>query len=97
MEVKKEINVEDKKSNLSMENRKKLSLTGVIEVLSFDEDKIILNTFLGGLTIKGEKLKMNKLDVQNGEVKIIGCINSYVYSGVEAKKDNRSLLKRLFK
>ena len=97
MEAKKELIVEDKKSNLSMENRKKLSLTGVVEVLSFDEDKIILNTSLGGLTIKGEKLKMNKLDVQNGEVVIIGLINSYVYSGVEAKKGNESLLKRLFK
>ena len=54
--------VQDNKSSLSLENRKKLTLSGVIEVMSFDEEKIDLTTKLGNLTIKGEELKMNKLD-----------------------------------
>ncbi len=97
MEFKKDIKVEEKKSSLSLENRKKLALTGVVEVISFNEAVIMLNTNLGSMTIKGEGLRMNKLDVQNGEVMIAGTINSCVYSGVEIKKDNESILKKLFK
>lgn len=97
MDIKKEINTDDKKSNLFIENRKKVSITGVLEVLSFDDEKIMLNTVLGGLVIKGTKLKMNKLDVQNGDVIIVGNINSCVYSNVEAKKKSEGFLKSLFK
>jgi sporulation protein YabP len=97
MELKKDIKTEERKSNLSLENRKKLALTGVIEVISFNETVIMLNTSLGSMTIKGEGLRMNKLDVQNGEVMIVGTINSCIYSGAEIKKDNESILKKLFK
>ncbi|SHK04247.1 sporulation protein YabP [Clostridium cavendishii DSM 21758] len=98
MENKKEIKQEDVKSNLSLENRKKLNLTGVIEVLSFDDEKILLNTVLGMLTVKGEGLKMNKLDVQNGDVIISGNVSYIVYSGSEIKKKQKqSLFSRLFK
>lgn len=97
MEAKKEMKIEDKKSNLILENRKKLSLNGVIEVISFNEAQIILTTCLGMLTIKGEGLKMNKLDVQNGEVNIMGMINSFVYSGVKDKQDKESIFEKLFK
>ena len=87
---------EEKKSNLSLENRKKLTLTGVVEVLNFDEEKISLTTNNGNLNIKGEGLKMNKLDVQNGDVIIVGTISSMVYTGKSAKKDKGNLLKKLF-
>ena len=97
MEAKREIKIEDKKSNLTLENRKRLALTGVVEVISFNENVIMLNTNLGSLTIKGEGLRMNKLDVQNGEVMIAGMINSCIYSGAEIKKDDESIFKKLFK
>lgn len=97
MDSKKEVKTEEKKSLLSLENRKKMSLSGVIEVVSFNESQIILNTNNGGLVIKGEGLKMNKLDVQNGEVVIVGQVNSFVYSGTYSKKDNESILTKLFK
>ena len=88
---------EESKSNLSLENRKKLSLTGVLEVISFDDEKISLNTTLGNMCVKGEGLKMNKLDVQNGNVIIIGSIISMVYSGKNGKKsDKQSIIKRIF-
>lgn len=97
MEKKVENKIEDKKSNLSLENRKKLILSGVVEVISFDEEKIDLTTNLGNLTIKGEELKMNKLDVQNGDVIIIGSISSMIYNGKEVKKSKESIISRLFK
>jgi sporulation protein YabP len=92
-----EIKKEEKKSNLTLENRKRLVLNGVVEVVSFNEEKILLNTIQGILTIKGVELKMNKLDVQNGDVVIVGKIDSFSYSGSEAKQNNENILKKLFK
>lgn len=97
MEKKTDNRIDDSKSNLVLENRKKLTLSGVVEVISFDEQKIDLTTNLGNLTIKGEELKMNKLDVQNGDVIIAGIIVSVVYNGKTTKKSNESIIKRLFK
>jgi len=87
---------EENKSSLSLENRKKLTLTGIVEVISFDDQKISLNTKLGNLSIKGEGLKMNKLDVQNGDVIITGTILSMIYSGKNVVKNKENIIKRLF-
>lgn len=97
MEKKIDIKAEDPKSNIILENRKKLTLTGAEEVISFDDEKILLNTKLGFLTIKGSELKMNKLDVQNGDLIIVGNISSIVYSGKELKKEKENIISRLFK
>lgn len=94
---KKEINIEHKKSLLSLESRKKLILTGIIEVVSFNEEQIILNTSLGILSIKGKDLKMNKLDVQNGDVVIIGVINACIYTSGEPKRKRQNLMSKIFK
>lgn len=94
---KKDIKYEDRKSNLSLENRKKLILSGVKEVISFNDTEIILNTNLGNLDIKGENLKMNKLDVQNGDVVIVGVITACIYEDNEIKKNKQSIISKLFK
>lgn len=96
MEVKRE-NVENKKSSLMLEDRKKLMLTGVAEVICFDDKMITLDTNLGTLTIRGQELKMQKLDVQNGDVAIIGHVNSCTYTTTESKKDSESIIARLFR
>lgn len=87
---------EEKNNNLTLNNRKKLNLTGVLEVVSYDDEKIQLNTNLGSLDIKGSSLKINKLDVQNGDVIIMGMINSMVYSDKNINKDKKSFMKKLF-
>lgn len=97
MEKKSEGRLEEPRGNIILENRKKLVLTGAEEVISFDDEKILLNTSLGFLTIKGSELKMNKLDVQNGDVIIVGNVSSIVYSGKEVKKEKESIISRLFK
>ncbi len=97
MENKDENKLNDRNSNLSLENRKKLILSGVIEVISFDSQKIDLTTVLGNLSIKGSDLKMNKLDVKNGDVIINGSIDSMVYNEKEVKKSKESIISRLFK
>lgn len=97
MERKIENKVENSKGNITLENRNRLTLTGVEEVISFDDEKILLNTKLGALTIKGSELKMNKLDVQNGDVIIIGSVASIVYSGKAIKKEKENIITKLFK
>lgn len=87
---------EIKKSSLSLENRKKLTLTGIVEVINFDDETISLNTRLGNLTVKGDGLKMDKLDVQNGDVIISGMISSLVYSNKGIKNNKESFIKRIF-
>lgn len=88
---------EIKKSNLSLWNREKLTLTGIIEVISFDEERIFLITTLGNIDIKGENLKMNKLDVQNGDVIITGLIVSISYSNKDISKNKENIIKKIFK
>ena len=48
--------------NIIMENREKISVTGVIDIHSFDDELVLVQTDLGILTIKGDDLKMNKLN-----------------------------------
>ena len=97
MEARKEIKIEDKKSNLTLENRRKLTINGVIEVINFNENQILLNTDVGTLMVKGKELKMNKLDVQNGDVIITGKVDSFVYTSDKSKVKKDSILSRLFK
>lgn len=96
MEVKKQP-IENKRSTITLENRSRLVLSGVVEVICFDDKVIILDTTLGALTIKGQDLKMQKLDVQNGDVIIVGLINSCVYSTMQSKKEKDSIIARLFR
>lgn len=87
---------QSKNSNLLLENRKRLTITGTIEVIAFDEEKIILSTTLGRLDIKGTGLRIDKLDVQNGDLTINGTINSMVYSSKNINTNKQSIIKRIF-
>ncbi|APC42387.1 sporulation protein YabP [Clostridium estertheticum] len=97
MEAKKETKIEDKKSNLTLENRRKLTINGVIEVINFNENQILLNTDVGIMMVKGQELKMNKLDVQNGDVIITGKVDSFVYMSDKGKVKKDSIIARLFR
>lgn len=83
--------------NIILENRKKLSISGVLDVLSFDDQIIILETDLGMLTVKGEDLRINKLSIDTTEVVIEGEINNLSYSEKQDKKTSGSLLGKIFK
>ena len=72
--------------NLIMENREKLTLTGVIDIHSFDDEMVLVETQMGILTIKGNDLKMNKLNLDNNELSVEGKISALVYSETEIAK-----------
>ena len=63
-----------------MDNRKKGSITGVADVISFDLKEILLETTMGMLTIKGQDLKVTRLSVEKGEVDLTGQIDSMTYT-----------------
>ena len=84
--------------NLILENREKLTITGVIDVLSFDDQIVIVETQLGLLTVKGGDLRINKLSIDSLEVIIEGEIFSLGYSNEDiGRKNNGSLLGKIFK
>ncbi len=81
--------------NLIMENRARLSVSGVEDVESFNEEEIILHTQMDTLVITGQDLKINKLSVDTGEVAIEGAIDCLKY--VATRYDKGSFISRLFK
>lgn len=84
--------------NIILENREKLSITGVNDVLSFDDQIVILDTELGLLSIKGENLKINKLSVDTGEVIVEGDIINIGYSDKDiSQKSNGGFFGKIFK
>ena len=66
--------------NVILENREKLTISGVLDVLSFDDQIVILETELGLLTVKGENLRINKLSLDTTEVIVEGTIFNLAYS-----------------
>ena len=83
--------------NLILENREKLTITGVLDVLSFDDQIVILETELGLLTIKGENLRINKLSIDSEEVVIEGEIFNLGYTEKNIDRKNSSLFGKIFK
>ena len=75
---------EQEKAGLEMIERQLMRLRGVNNVDEFDEEKIVLQTELGKLEIKGQHLNVTRLDVEHGTLQIDGIIDSFSY--VEEKK-----------
>ncbi len=83
--------------NIVLENREKLSITGVLDVLSFDDQIVILETELGLLTVKGENLRINKLSLDTSEVTVDGEIIQLSYSEKENMEKGGGFLNKIFK
>ena len=80
--------------SLIVENRRALTATGVSNVDSFDEQTIVAYTDLGELVIRGSQLKINKLNIETGELTLVGEIISMSYSD---NKPVGGFFSRLFK
>ena len=83
--------------NLVLENRGKLSVSGVNDVLSFDDQVVMIETELGLLTVKGENLRINKLSIDTSEVIVEGSISYLGYSNKEIEKNKGNLISKIFK
>ena len=84
--------------NIILENREKINITGVLDVLSFDDQIVILETELGLFTVKGENIRINKLSLDTSEVTVDGEISQLSYSEKEKmEKGGGGLLGKIFK
>ncbi len=85
-----------KEQNIVIQNREKAVITGVEDIHSFDDELVIVQTDLGILTIKGENLKMNKLNLENNELIIEGRTSAIAYSDA-AQNKKQGIMNKLFK
>ncbi|MFV0519781.1 MAG: sporulation protein YabP [Lachnospirales bacterium] len=82
--------------SISMENREMLNITGVIDVISFDEEIVVTETEDGVLIIRGFDLHVSNLNLDGGHLSVDGSIYSINYDDTKAEK-NSSFLKKIFK
>ena len=80
--------------NLIVEQCKKVNMSGVREVKTFDEETVLLDTAKGLLTIKGEDLLINGFSNSTGELVMEGKVYAFIYSGNDS---SRGFFKRLLK
>ena len=87
-----------KMQNIILENRNKLHLSGVLDVLNFDEEIVTVDTELGVLVIKGSDLRLNKFNLENEELNIDGEVISMTYDNKSySSKKGEGLLTKIFK
>lgn len=72
--------------SLNLEERHRLAVNGVSEVLSFDETEVVMDTALGLLTVEGEQLHVEKLSLDVGELTLEGTVHSLHYCRAGQKK-----------
>ncbi len=82
-----------KSHNVIMENRGKLTVSGVEDVASFDEAEVIMSTVCGNLVVRGSELKIDKLSLDTGDIALQGLITELCYEEVAP---SRSLWAKLF-
>ncbi|MBQ9984744.1 MAG: sporulation protein YabP [Oscillospiraceae bacterium] len=70
----------DVPQNIIMENRSKISVSGVSDVENFDEGSVVLYTSRGMLTVRGAGLHIERLSLETGELAVEGTINGVEYS-----------------
>lgn len=80
--------------NVIIEDRKKLTLNGIKDVLSFDEETIILETALGRLTVKGANLHIINFDTSSGDLSAEGKVYAFVYT---TEEKNGGIFSRIFR
>lgn len=78
---------------LRLDNRSKLSVSGVSEVESFDETTVVLHTARGVLITRGENLHLQTLSIDGGQVAVSGTIDSLSY---EEPQKTGGFFRRLF-
>ena len=87
-----------KNHKLTLFNRSSAQMTGVLDVISFDTNEIVMDTEEGLLMIRGEDLHVNHLTLEKGEVNIDGHVDSLIYSNSQKLPQNPEKgLGRLFR
>ena len=81
--------------SVSIEDRKSLNITGVNEVVSFDDVTVNLKSNMGKITVKGDKLHISSFDEDLGVLNITGLIHGIIY--ISDSKSTGGFLSKLFR
>ena len=79
---------------LTLSERSQLTMTGVPEVVRFDDTAVVLRTCLGSLIVQGQQLQLKTLALEGGQVEINGTVSALVY---EQTRQGGSWLERLLR
>ena len=82
--------------SISVNDRRHSELTGIDDVLSFDDNSITMHSAMGDMVIEGEELKIESFSADRGILTVMGKVNGLYYLDDEDKKRSSSK-KRLFK
>ena len=98
------MSIEEKKitkpkvQNIILENRERISISGVLDVTNFNTESVNMDTELGNLVVRGDDLRISKLNLENSEMVIEGDIVSCIYSDDgEGRNKGMGLFGKLFK
>lgn len=86
-----------KYQNLTLENREKMNITGVIDVESFNDECVVVDTEMGLLIVRGEGLRISKLNLDSAEMNIDGAINSCEYNDKHGGSSGGGFFSRMFR
>ncbi len=64
---------------LALNGRKNLTMSGVTEVVRFDEETVVLKTSQGLLSVHGQNLQLKNLSLEGGQVAVDGTIDALIY------------------
>ena len=78
---------------LTLDERRKLTMSGVTEVISFDENTVVLRTGMCLLTVHGSQLQLQQMSLDGGQLAVEGTVSALVY---EEPKPAGGMLRRLF-
>ena len=79
--------------SLALDQRKSLTMTGVSEVVSFDDTAVVLRTGLGTLTVQGQDLRLKTLSTEGGRVAVTGAVSALSY---EEPRERGGWMRRMF-
>lgn len=90
-------NKTQQKHSITIQERNRVVVTGVVDVYSFDETQVDLETVQGMLLIQGEGLHITRLSLDKGDLDLEGSIYNIVYHEDQIGKPGSSFLSKLFK
>ena len=83
---------------VSMKERKLMDVSGIKKLLSFDSELFTIDTTMGILTVRGMDLELKNLDLEKGELSIMGYITGYEYDDLDMiGEDSKGIFSKLFK
>jgi len=85
------------KHDVAIKGRRHIDVTGVREVISFDETAVVMSTDGGDMTLEGRDLRIEVLDTERGVVSVEGKINALFYDDDNAPSEKKKLFGRFFR